>query len=66
MAGFGYLASSLTSLWLPQYSRLVSQFSVALEAGEVPIVLWLLIWGAKAQSRRARPAHLITSPTVLP
>jgi hypothetical protein len=49
IAGTGYLASSVTSLWLPQYAHLVSQFAMVLEAGELPIVLWLLIWGAKVQ-----------------
>jgi len=49
IAGSGYLVSSFTSLLLPQYARLVSQFAMVLEAGELPIMLWLLIWGTKAQ-----------------
>jgi hypothetical protein len=49
ISGSAYLVSSLTSLCLPQYAHVVSQFATVLEAGEVPIVLWLLIWGAKAQ-----------------
>ncbi len=47
VAGSGYLASSFTSLLLPQYARLVDQFAMALTAGELPIIFWLLIWGAK-------------------
>src|SRR6266403_689587 len=47
VAGFGYLASSLTSLLLPQYAHLVDQFAMVLTAGELPIIFWLLIWGAK-------------------
>jgi hypothetical protein len=47
IAGLGYLASSFTSLLLPQYARLVDQFAMVLTAGELPIIFWLLIWGAK-------------------
>jgi len=50
IAGFAYPISSLTSLLLPQYGRLVNQFAMVLEFGEVPIIFWLLIWGAKAQA----------------
>lgn len=53
LAGFGYLAGSFASLFLPPYARLVSQFAMILEAGELPILLWLLIRGAKAQPSRA-------------
>ncbi len=49
IAGFGYLASSFTSLLLPTYRHLVDQFTMVLEAGELPIIFWLLIWGAKNQ-----------------
>jgi len=49
IAGFGYLASSFAALLLPQYARLVDQFAMVLTAGELPIIFWLLIWGAKDQ-----------------
>jgi len=49
IAGFAYLASSFTPLVLPQYAKLVGQFAMALEVAEVPIIFWLLIWGAKTQ-----------------
>jgi hypothetical protein len=49
IAGLGYLASSFASLLLPQYAPLVSRVAMGLEVGELPIVLWLLMWGAKAQ-----------------
>jgi hypothetical protein len=48
LAGFPYLVSSFTSLVLPQYAYL-SRFLTVFEAGELPIVAWLLIWGAKPQ-----------------
>ena len=49
IAGFGYVASSLTSLLFPPYAHLVGQFAMVLEIGELPIIFWLLIWGAKDQ-----------------
>jgi hypothetical protein len=49
IAASGYLASSFTSLLLPSYRHLVDQFAMLLEAGELPIIFWLLIWGAKDQ-----------------
>ncbi len=50
IAGSGYLASSFTSLLLPSYRHLVDQFAMVLTIGELPIIFWLLIWGAKDQS----------------
>ncbi len=49
VAGSAYAISSLTSLVLPSYRHLVGQFAMVLELGELPIVLWLLIWGVKDQ-----------------
>jgi Domain of unknown function (DUF4386) len=49
IAGFAYLASSFASLVLPAYARSVGQVALVLEVGEVPIIFWLLIWGAKEQ-----------------
>jgi Domain of unknown function (DUF4386) len=49
IAGFAYLADSFTSLLLPSYRPLVSQFAGILEIAELPIIFWLLIWGAKDQ-----------------
>jgi len=48
IAGFGYLTSSITSIVLPEYSHVVSQYIMPLYFGEVPIIFWLLIRGAKA------------------
>ena len=50
IAGFAYVADSFTSLLLPSYRPLVSQFTGILEIAELPIIFWLLIWGAKEQS----------------
>jgi hypothetical protein len=49
LPGLGNLAGSFTSILLPAYWHLVDPFAMVLEWGELPIVLWLLIWGAKAQ-----------------
>lgn len=52
IAGAGYLAASFTSLVLPNYEKLVGGYALILEMGELPIIFWLLIWGA-----RERPAR---------
>lgn len=49
IAGTAYLLSSSTSLLLPQYRHLVGQIAMVMEFGELPIIFWLLIWGAKEQ-----------------
>jgi hypothetical protein len=43
---------SLTSILLPQYKDMVlhSPFALPAEMGEMALMLWLLIRGAKAQS----------------
>jgi Domain of unknown function (DUF4386) len=53
IAGFAYLADSMTALLLPSYRQIVNQFAGILEIAEVPIIFWLLIWGAKEQPSRA-------------
>ncbi len=45
IAGSAYLASSFTSLVLPQYAQLVGQVAMVLEVAEVPIIFWLFIRG---------------------
>jgi len=58
IACLGYLASSFTPLLLPEYARLVSRFATVLELGELS-VLWLLIWGAKAQPLGKQSAFVV-------
>ena len=50
IAGVGYLASAFATLVLPQYAPLVSKIALPLEFGELPIIVWLVIWGAKPRS----------------
>lgn len=56
IAGVGNLASAVTALVLPQYVDRVSPFATALAFGEMPIIFWLLIWGAKPQPAAAQPS----------
>jgi hypothetical protein len=46
-AGAGYVASAFTTLLFPQYEHSVDTIAGILEFGEVPIIFWLLIWGAR-------------------
>jgi hypothetical protein len=56
IAGAGYLASSFVTLVLPEYASLVSQVASPLYFGELPIIFWLLIWGAKPRPTDALAA----------
>ena len=47
VAGFGYLASTTATLVLPQFLPVVSKFAMLLYMGELPIIFWLLIRGAR-------------------
>jgi len=49
LAALGYLAISVTFLLLPSYGPVVDKFASQLPLCELPIILWLLIWGAKVQ-----------------
>src|SRR5256712_7352288 len=49
IAGFGNVASSFTSLLLPSYAPIIDRFTSVLTAAELPIIFWLLIWGAQNQ-----------------
>jgi Domain of unknown function (DUF4386) len=55
LAAAGYLASSVTFLLLPGYGPAVDKFASQLPICELPIIFWLLIWGAKVPSRSADP-----------
>jgi len=55
IAGCGCVASSFAELVLPQYAHAVGRVTSILTAAELPIIFWLLIWGATPQ-RRSAPA----------
>ena len=56
IAGVAYMASAFTTLVLPRYASRVSQVALPLEVAEMPIVFWLLIWGAKTRPTDAPAA----------
>lgn len=47
VAGSAYLVSAFFTLIIPEYKNLISGFIMPLYMAEVPIIFWLLIWGAK-------------------
>ena len=46
IAGVGYLVSATVTLLVPQFAPVVNNYALALELGELPVIFWLLIWGA--------------------
>lgn len=54
VAGFAYLATSVTAITLPAYRHVVSQVMMPLYFGEVPIIFWLLIKGASVPQPESR------------
>lgn len=46
-AGAGYVADAFVTLIVPQLGAAVSPIAKALVIAEVPIIFWLLIWGAR-------------------
>ena len=54
VAGVAYVAHSVTTLFFPQYSGAVSPVMLALGTGELPILVWLIGWGAKREWAPAR------------
>ena len=59
VAALGYVASSLTFLLLPSYGPVVDTVASKLTFFELPIILWLLIWGAKDQ--HGQPPDLVAA-----
>lgn len=49
IAACGHLANSTTSILAPAYRPAVGQFANLLQMGELTIIFWLVIWGAKTQ-----------------
>lgn len=56
LAGVGYLANAFTVLTLPDFSSYVSPVAGWLYLGEIPIIFWLLIRGARPRPGTAAPA----------
>jgi hypothetical protein len=47
LAGGAYVVDSLTTLLLPRYADMIGELAGFVEFGEIPIIFWLLIWGAR-------------------
>jgi len=56
IAGVGYVADSTARLVFPQYADAVGRVAGILNFCELPIIFWLLIWGAKPQRSAPQPA----------
>lgn len=55
---FAYLAQVVTGLLLPQYDAVVSTAAIPAQFGEIAIMLWLIVIGAR--ERRPMPAVAIS------
>jgi Domain of unknown function (DUF4386) len=53
--GLGYVINSFTGILLPNYAEAVNRFTFPALTGEVALVLWLLIKGAKDLKRCENP-----------
>ena len=47
IAGTAYVIGAITTLAMPHHAPLVARFISPLVAAELPIIIWLVIWGAK-------------------
>jgi hypothetical protein len=57
-AGFAYVVTSVTAIGLPEYKHDVSTAMLPLYFGEMPIILWLFIMGAKEPQPLASSASV--------
>lgn len=63
LAGFGYLLNSFVTLILPRYAPVVSPLSGLLQFAELPIIVWLAVWGAREVALEAAPAGVMAVET---
>jgi hypothetical protein len=54
LAGIGNLAGSCASILNPAYRHLIDPLVMILQFGELPVLVWLLVWGGRAKSPTAR------------
>jgi len=57
VAGTGYVVSCFTFIVFPAHIHVVSQAMMPLYFGELPMVIWLLVMGAKEPPVAARPVY---------
>ena len=53
VAGAGYVAASFSTVVVPAIAPRVTPLGMALGAGELPLILWLVVFGAKARPAAA-------------
>lgn len=53
VAGSAYVLAAFTTLVMPSWDAWMSKIALPLEAAEVPIIFWLLIWGARGEQAQA-------------
>jgi hypothetical protein len=51
-AGVGFVVASATSLFFPAYAATLRPVVSLLMAGELPMIVWLIGWGARVSDRR--------------
>lgn len=56
-AGSGYVVASVLTMAAPQLAGSVTPFALALGVGELPMGVWLLIWGARDLKAPVSPGH---------
>ncbi|HTQ48787.1 MAG TPA: DUF4386 domain-containing protein [Polyangiaceae bacterium] len=52
VAGGAYLVAAFADLVLPRIAPVVGPVALPLEVAELPIVVWLMVWGARTQPER--------------
>jgi hypothetical protein len=53
VAGTAYLASAFATIVVPRFAPLINRIAGPLEIAEVPIIIWLVIWGARTPKTEA-------------
>ncbi|MBI5837008.1 MAG: DUF4386 domain-containing protein [Candidatus Eisenbacteria bacterium] len=56
IAGLAYMVSSVTGVLFPEHKRMIFRLLMPLYLGEVPIIFWMMIMGAKARQAVTPPA----------
>ena len=55
VAGAAYVVGSFVALVVPQYDAVIQPIATVLAIAEIPIVFWLLIWGARTPTAATQP-----------
>jgi hypothetical protein len=63
LTGFAYVTSGVTSIVWPEYKQVLSRVMTPLYFGEVPIIFWLLIKGAKIPQEQPPVSSLRSGST---